>query len=350
MTQLSTPAPSASPPSPPVPPRLRRARDVLGGPQNLSLLGALLAVLLVFGALNPAYLSWSNLAVIGVAATIPALLAVAQTLVIVCGGIDISVGSQAGLAAVVSAMVFAGTGDGLSGGSAPIAVGVAVLAGVACGVLNGVIIVYGRVNAIIATLAMLAAYKGLAQLVSGGRAQGYLHGDDLFLFVARGKIAGLPVMVWILALVAAAIHVLLRYTDIGRNVYAIGGNAVAARLAGIHLNRYVISVYAVMGAVAAVAGVILAARTGSGQPTAGSEGLELKAITAAFLGGCAIAGGRGGVGGTLMAVAILSALDNGLTVVGVNPFWQNVAQGGLLVVAVVVQQRRAGVRAVGLPS
>ena len=105
-----------------------------------------------------------------------------------------------------------------------------------------------------------------------------------------------------------------------------------------------------MGLVSALAGVILAARTGSGQPTAGSEGLELKAITAAFLGGCAIAGGRGGIGGTLLAVAILGALENGLTVVGVNPFWQNVAQGALLVVAVVVQQRRSGERAVGLPT
>ncbi|NUO55528.1 MAG: ABC transporter permease [Hamadaea sp.] len=328
----------------------RRFLDAIGGPQNLSLLGALVAVLVVFGYLNPAYLSWSNVAVIGIAATIPALLAVAQTMVIICGGIDISVGSQSGLAAVVAAMVFASTGDGLANGSAVVAVGVALAVGVACGVLNGLIIIYGRVNAIIGTLAMLAAYKGLAQLLSGGRAQGYLHGDDLFIFVARGSIAGLPVMVWILLTVAVGVHVLLKYTDIGRNIYAIGGNATAARLAGINLNKYIVAVYAVMGFVAAVAGVILAARTGSGQPTAGSEGLELKAITAAFLGGCAIAGGRGGVGGTLLAVTILSALDNGLTVVGVNPFWQNVAQGALLVMAVVVQQRRTGERPVGLPT
>jgi ribose transport system permease protein len=351
MTQVS--APTASTPAAPPPRRAtpaRRVLDALGGPQNLSLIGALLAVLLLFGYLNSAYLSWSNLAVIGVAATIPALLAVAQTLVIICGGIDISVGSQAGLAAVVSAMVFAATGDGLANGIAIVAVTVALLVGIACGVLNGLIIIYGRVNAIIGTLAMLAAYKGVAQLLSGGRARGYVLGDDLFIFVARGSIAGLPVMVWILAVVAAAIHVVLKHTDIGRNIYAIGGNSTAARLAGINLNKYVIAVYAVMGFVSALAGVILAARTGSGQPTAGSEGLELKAITAAFLGGCAIAGGRGGIGGTLLAVAILGALENGLTVVGVNPFWQNVAQGALLVVAVVVQQRRSGERAVGLPT
>ncbi|HCT76065.1 MAG TPA: sugar ABC transporter permease [Micromonosporaceae bacterium] len=321
-----------------------------GGLQNISLIGALIGVLALFGYLNPNYLSWSNIAVIGQTVTIAGLLAVVQTAVIICGGIDISVGSQAGLAAVVSSMVFAATGDGLANGSSLIAVLVALAVGAVCGVVNGVIIVYGRVNAIIATLAMLAAYKGIAQLLSGGRAQGYVLGDDLFIFIARGSILGLPSMVWILLAVALAVHMLLKLTDIGRNMYAIGGNSIAARLAGININRYIIAVYALVGVVAALAGIILAARTGSGQPTAGSEGLELKAITAAFLGGCAIAGGRGGIGGTLLAVAVLGALENGLIVVGVNPFWQNVAQGLLLVVAVVIQQRRTGERAVGLPG
>ncbi|MFF5790322.1 ABC transporter permease, partial [Streptomyces sp. NPDC012693] len=144
-------------------------------------------------------------------------------------------------------------------------------------------------------------------------------------------------------------HVMLKYTDIGRNLYAIGGNDTAARLAGININKYLVAVYALIGIVAAVAGILLTARTGSGQPVSGSEGLELKAITAAALGGCALKGGKGGVGGTLLAVALLGALENGLTVQGINTFWQNVAQGALLVVAVVIQQRRSGERAVGLP-
>lgn len=320
------------------------------GAQNLSLVGALAAVLVLFGYLNPNYLSWDNVGVIGNAVTMAGLLAVAQTAVIICGGIDISVGSQVGLAAIVSAMTFARTGDGISGGSALVAIVVAVVVGALCGILNGVIIVYGRVNAIIATLAMLAAYKGLAQLLSGGQAVGYLQGDDLFSFIVRGSMLGVPTMVWIMLAVALVVHTLLKLTDIGRNIYAIGGNAVAARLAGININKYLISVYAMVGMIAAVTGVILAARSGSAHPTAGSEGLELKAITAAFLGGCAIAGGRGGVGGTLLAVLLLGALENGLTVQGVNPFWQNVAQGALLVAAVVIQQRRSGDRAVGLPA
>ncbi|GAA1249960.1 ABC transporter permease [Kitasatospora nipponensis] len=343
-TTLSESAPSGS--APPAKSR-GKAGELLAsvGGQNLSLIAALVVVLALFGSLNDNYLSWNNIQVIAEAVTITGLLAVVQTVVIICGGLDISVGSQAGLASVVSAMAFTSAGSNpLVGMAAAIGVGVVV------GALNGVIIVYGRVNATIATLAGLAAYKGVAQLISNGAAQGYVLNDDFFVFLSRGKLAGLPVMVWILIAVALAVHVLLKYTDIGRNIYAIGGNDTAARLAGININKYLISVYGLIGVVAAVAGILLTARTGSGQPVSGSEGLELKAITAAALGGCALKGGKGGIGGTLLAVALLGALENGLTVQGINSFWQNVAQGSLLVVAVVIQQRRSGERAVGLPG
>ncbi len=340
MSTTTTPRPAVKHSAPHRPSLLSR----FGG-TNLSLIGALVLVLALFGTLNDNYLSLSNMQVIAEAATITGLLAVVQTVVIICGGLDISVGSQAGLASVVSAMAFTSAGaNPLMGIAAAIGVGVVV------GVFNGLVIVYGRVNPTIATLAGLAAYKGVAQLVSGGSAQGYVLNDGFFVFLSRGKLAGLPVMVWILIVVALAVHVLLKYTDIGRNIYAIGGNDTAARLAGISINKYLVSVYALIGMVAAVAGILLTARTGSGQPTSGSEGLELKAITAAALGGCALKGGKGGVGGTLLAVALLGCLENGLTVQGINAFWQNVAQGALLVVAVVIQQRRSGERAVGLPA
>ncbi|MGW2374534.1 MULTISPECIES: ABC transporter permease [Kitasatospora] len=315
------------------------------GGQNLSLIGALVAVVALFGWLNPNFVGWDNIQVIAEAATISGLLAVVQTVVIICGGLDISVGSQAGLASVTSAMVFTSTGA-----NPYLGIGAALAIGAGIGLFNGVVIVYGRVNPTIATLAGLAAYKGVAQLVSDGRAQGYVLNDPVFVFLSRGKIAGLPTMVWLLVLTAAAVHALLTYTDIGRNVYAIGGNDTAARLAGINLNKYLIAAYALSGTVAALAGVLLTARTGSGQPVSGSEGLELQSITAAALGGCALKGGKGGIGGTLLAVALLGALQNGLTVQGINSFWQNVAQGALLVAAVVIQQRRNRDRAVGLPA
>jgi ribose transport system permease protein len=322
----------------------RRLLAAVGG-QNLSLIGALAVVVLLFGSLNPNFLDWANIQVIAEAATISGLLAVVQTVVIICGALDISVGSQAGLASVVSAMVFTA-----AGANALLGMGAAIAIGALVGLLNGAVVIYGRVNPTIATLAGLAAYKGVAQLVSGGRAQGYVLNDPVFVFLSRGRIAGLPVMVWLLALVAAAVHVLLNYTDIGRNIYALGGNDTAARLAGINLNKYLVSAYALSGTVAALAGILLTARTGSGQPVSGSEGLELQSITAAALGGCALKGGKGGIGGTLLAVALLGALQNGLTVQGINAFWQNVAQGALLVAAVVIQQRRNRERAVGLPA
>ncbi|MCT2543225.1 MULTISPECIES: ABC transporter permease [Streptomyces] len=345
MTLTSTPAPSVKEPRSGADRASRRPAFLAGiGGQNISLIGALIVVLVLFGLLNDNYLSLSNMQVIAEAATITGLLAIVQTVVIICGGLDISVGSQVGVASVVSAMVFTTTGSGAFLGMAA-AVGVGVLVGA----LNGLVIVYGRVNPTIATLAGLAAYKGLAQLLSDGRAQGYVLNDDMFIFLGRGRIAGLPVMVWILIVVAVTVHLLLKYTDIGRNLYAIGGNDTAARLAGISINKYLICVYTLIGVVAAVAGILLTARTGSGQPVSGSEGLELKAITAAALGGAALKGGKGGIGGTLLAVALLGCLENGLTVQGINTFWQNVAQGALLVIAVVIQQRRSGERAVGLP-
>ncbi|GAA4498664.1 ABC transporter permease [Actinoallomurus oryzae] len=329
------------------PPKEAAPRRVLStvGPQNISLIGALIVVVAIFTWLNSGYLTWNNIQVIGEAATVAGLLAVVQTVVIICGAMDISVGSQTGVASVISAMAFMSTGHNPFLGMAA-----AVGLGIVIGVVNGLIIVYGRVNPVIATLAGLAAYKGVAQLISGGRAQGFVLGDDLFIFIARGRIAGIPVQVWILIVVAVLVHLMLKYTDIGRNVYAIGGNDTAARLAGININKYLIAVYALAGIVSAVAGIVLTARTGSGQPTSGSEGLELQSITAAALGGCALKGGKGGIGGTLLAVLLLGALNNGLNVVGVNTFWQNVAQGALLVVAVIIQQRRNGERAVGLPT
>ncbi|WP_406447883.1 ABC transporter permease [Streptomyces sp. NBC_00876] len=344
MTTTSAPSPAVKEPSEGPASSMPKLLSRISG-QNISLVGALILVLGLFGVLNDNYLSLSNMQVIAEAATITGLLAIVQTVVIICGGLDISVGSQAGVASVVSAMVFTSTGTNAFLGMAA-AIGVGLL----IGALNGLIIVYGRVNPTIATLAGLAAYKGLAQLLSDGRAQGYVLNNDVFIFLGRGKIAGLPVMVWILIVVAVAVHILLRYTDIGRNIYAIGGNDTAARLAGININKYLICVYALIGIVAAIAGILLTARTGSGQPTSGSEGLELKAITAAALGGAALKGGKGGIGGTLLAVALLGALENGLTVQGINSFWQNVAQGALLVIAVVIQQRRSGERAVGLPN
>jgi ribose transport system permease protein len=345
MSQVHTPTPAAASDTAEVPTRPSGVRRVLDsvGVQNVSLLMALALLVLVIGVQDANFFRWQNILAIGTTIAVFGLLAVGQTVVILLGALDISVGSMTGLTSVVSAMVFMSTTSSLLG------MGAAVLVGLLCGLVNGVIIVYGRVNPVIATLATLAAFKGIAQLISDGRAQGFTGTDAVFVFLARGAILGIPVLIWIFAVVAVVAHLILKYTDIGRNVYAIGGNDTAARLAGISINRYLVGTYACIGVLAGLAGIMLTARTGSGQPISGSEGLELEAITAAALGGAALQGGKGTIGGTVLAVVLLGVLTNGLTVLGVNPFWQNVAKGALLVIAVVIQQRRSGERAIGLP-
>ncbi|MBD3780154.1 MAG: ABC transporter permease [Micrococcales bacterium] len=338
-------APAAPPTAPPEPATNPLRRVVLAvGVQNLSLILAIAILVAVIGSQNSAFFLTSNLKTIGMAVTISGLLALVQTVVIILGGIDLSVGSVAGLASVTSAMLFTTTG------SAAVSIVGALAVGAVCGLVNACIVVFGRVTPMIATLAGLIAYKGVAQLVSDGRAQGYTGADAVYIFLARGAILGIPTLVWVLALVAVAIHVMLRYARFGRNIYAVGGNDTAARLSGIDINRYILGVFVLAGTVAALAGVLITARTGSGQPVSGSEGLEFQSITAAALGGVALRGGKGSIGGTILAVILLGVLLNGMSLLGVNVFWQNVAQGTLLVAAVVIQQLRNGERRVGLPK
>ena len=341
MTTTAAPkAPAAAEPLQPNP-ITRVVRKI--GVQNLSLIAAIGVLVVAIGSQNSAFFLASNIKTIGMAVTISGLLALVQTVVIIMGGIDLSVGSIAGLASVTSAMVFTSAG-------APVSLAATLAVGALCGLINGCIVVFGRVTPMIATLAGLIAYKGIAQLISNGRAQGYTGADDFFVFLARGTLIGIPTLIWVLVIVAALIHVMLSYTRMGRNIYAVGGNDTAARLSGININRYILGVFVLSGTIAALAGILITARTGSGQPVSGSEGLEFQSITAAALGGVALRGGRGSIGGTILAVILLGILLNGMSLLGVNPFWQNVAQGTLLVAAVVIQQVRNGERRVGLPK
>lgn len=324
------------------PSHVRRVFNAVGV-QNISLLIAIAVLVTIIGTQNPLFFGLNNVRVIGTAIAVTGLLAVVQTIVIIMGALDISVGSIAGLTSVTSAMIFtiAGPALGVAG---------AVVIGIVCGLINGCIIVFGRVNPVIATLATLAAFKGVAQLVSDGRAQGYTGANPFFIFLARGTLLGIPTLIVVLILAAILAHLVLRYTSIGRNIYAVGGNDIASRLAGININRYILGVYMMTGAVAAIAGILITARTGSGQPVSGSEGLELESITAAALGGAALKGGKGTIMGTILAVILLGILTNGMTLLDVNAFWQNVAKGALLVIAVIIQQLRSKERRIGLPA
>lgn len=303
------------------------------GVHNLSLIAALIALCVIFGFLRgDVFFSPRNILNICLAITILGVLAMSQTVVIVSGGLDISVGSTVGLSTVATAMVAQATASPL----------LAILGGLAVGavsgLINGVIITYGRVNAVISTLGTMAIFRGLAYILSDGQSISIF--DETFRYIGSGFFLGLPVLLWVLVGTAIVFQIFLSRSIPGRNVYAIGGNPVVARFAGIKVNRYRVAIYAMSGLVAGLAGIILAARTGSGQPVSGSQGLELEAITAAVLGGCALQGGRGTIVGTLLGVLIIGVLNNGMILTAVPTFYQLLAKGTLLILAVLVAEYR----------
>lgn len=324
---------------------LRASRGATGrgilariGAQNLALIAALLILVAIFGSLRPdVFFLPRNLVNIGLAITVLGILAMAQTVVIVSGGLDISVGSIVGLATMVAAITMLHTG------SAPLGMGAALLAGASAGLVNGLIITYGRVNAVITTLGTMAAFRGLAFMTSGGNSVSIT--NESFRLLGNGTVLGVPVPILVLLLVLVLFAIFLGHTVVGRNVYAIGGNPTVARLAGLPIRKYQIGIHVMSGTAAGLAALLLASRTMSGQPASGSQGLELEAITAAILGGCALAGGKGTVLGALLGVLIIGVLNNGLILTSVPTFYQLLAKGALLILAVVIQEqqmRRAG--------
>ncbi len=337
------------------------------GADNLSLIFALVVLVLLVTVVSrwfgleggTKFFSWQNLMnSLAQAIVIVGLLAIGETVVIVAGALDISVGSIASVGSVTAASVLVGVGIGstlgfLPTGSVVIAVLAGILAGALCGVVNGLIVTQLRVNPIIATLGTLAAFAGFAFLLApDGKPVGVLTQPE-FTWLAQGRFltsvsvpplggakwTGIPVLTVILVIVAALVHVIMTYTDFGRAIYAIGGNATAARLAGINLSRVRILMYVLSGSIAGLAGVLLTARTTSGNPVNGT-GLELQAITAVFLGGAATAGGRGTIFGTFLAVILVGVLNNGMNLLGFNTFVQRIALGFLLVAAVAISQWR----------
>jgi ribose transport system permease protein/L-arabinose transport system permease protein len=337
------------------------------GADNLSLIFALVVLVLLVTVVSrwfgmqggDKFFTWQNLwNSLAQAIVIVGLLAIGETVVIIAGALDISVGSVASIGSVVSASVLVGIGTVgalhiLPTGSVFIAILGGILAGMIAGVVNGLIVTKLRVNPTIATLGTLAAFAGIAFLLApDGKPIGVITQVD-FTQLAQGRFltglpiaplggskwTGIPILTVIFVLVAIFVHIIMRYTDFGRAIYAMGGNAVAARLAGINLTSVRILMYVLSGGIAGLAGVLLTARTTSGNPINGN-GLELQAITAVFLGGAATAGGKGTIFGTFLAVIMVGVLNNGMNLLGFNTFTQRVALGLLLVVAVAISQWR----------
>ncbi|KUN01298.1 transporter [Streptomyces yokosukanensis] len=302
-------------------------------------LTALIVLVIALSALSGDFLTTDNLLNIGVQAAVTAILAFGVTFVIVSAGIDLSVGSVAALSATVLAW---------SATQAGVPVAVAVLlglgTGVVAGLVNGFLIAYGKLPPFIATLAMLSVGRGLALVISQGSPIAF-PGSVSHLGDTLGGWLPVPVLVMVvMGLIAALV---LGRTYIGRSMYAIGGNEEAARLSGLRVRRQKLAIYALSGVFAAVAGVVLASRLSSAQPQA-ADGYELDAIAAVVIGGASLAGGTGKASGTLIGALILAVLRNGLNLLSVSAFWQQVVIGVVIALAVLLDtvRRKAGAAAV----
>ena len=303
-------------------------------------------LMLAFATLSPAYLSRSNLVLMTKHVSINAILAIGVTFVILGAGIDLSVGSIAGLAGMVSGGLLY-EGIHLVGGdtlwfSTPLVILIGILVGAGVGAVNGVVITRLRVAPFIATLGMLYVARGMADLRSNGGTFPNLAGQSSrgntgFSIIGVDSWFGLPVAVWIMIGVALAAMVLTTRTPFGRRIFAVGGNERAAVLAGIRVDRIKIATYMISGACAALAGLLLTSELGAAYPDSGTT-YELNAIAATVLGGTSLFGGKGTIVGTVMGAFVIGFLGDGLVLVGVSTFWQLVVKGGVIVFAVVMEQ------------
>lgn len=298
-------------------------------------LTALIVLVIALSALSGDFLTTDNLLNIGVQAAVTAVLAFGVTFVIVAAGIDLSVGSVAALSATV--LAWSATSHGVP---VVLAVILAVATGVAAGLVNGFLISYGKLPPFIATLAMLSVGRGLSLVISQGSPIAL---PDSVSHLGDTLGGWLPVPVLVMVVMGLITAFVLARTYIGRSMYAIGGNEEAARLSGLKVRKQKLAIYALSGLFAAVAGIVLAARLSSAQPQA-ANGYELDAIAAVVIGGASLAGGTGKASGTLIGALILAVLRNGLNLLSVSAFWQQVVIGVVIALAVLLDtvRRRAG--------
>lgn len=297
--------------------RARRFGTVIG----------LLVLCAVLWALTPHFLTVSNLLNIVQQTSINAIVAAGMTFVIISGGIDLSVGSIVALSGVVLGSLLQ------SGHPLVIAIPAALAVGIGGGLLNGALVSFGGLPPFIATLGMMSVARGAALLFTEGRpVSGF---DEGFRWLATGNVGFIPAPVLVMLLVYVAAHIVLTRTTFGRYVYAIGGNEEATRLSGVAVRFHKTAIYCVSGLMSAVAAIVLTARLNSAQPIAGMM-YELDAIAATVIGGTSLMGGEGSLGGTLVGALIMGVLRNGLNLLGVSSFLQQIVIGAVIVGAVLV--------------
>ena len=311
--------------------------------QRLLAFGGLIILIIVFSIASPYFRTETNFLSIGLATAVNGILAIGVTFVIISGGIDLSIGTVSSFGAVMTAVF-------ITNWNLPVPLGIlaGIAAGALAGLVNGLIIARLKVPPFIATLGMLNVAKGMALITSGMRPVYFPTAPD-FNLLATGSIIGrfipgLPIPNGVLILLVAALiaSFILTRTVLGRYVFALGSNEEATRLSGINVNAWKIRIYILCGAFAGLAGVVIASRVNSAQPSQG-QGFELDAIAAAVIGGTSLSGGEGTIVGTIIGAFIISTLTNGLQILSVPQEWQTVVTGGIVIMAVYLDiiRRRA---------
>ncbi|AXC50525.1 ribose ABC transporter permease [Paracoccus suum] len=303
------------------------------GLRDAGTLFGLLVIVVVFSSLTPTFLTSANMLNILQQSAINACVALGMTLVIISGGIDLSVGPTAAIAAVAAATLMA------AGVPIPLAVLAALLIGAAAGAFNGALVAFGGLQPFIVTLGTLSLYRAIALIYTGGNPIFGIPPEFRALFT--GSVGGIPNPVNIVAVLSLAIWIVLNKTPLGEYFLAVGGNEEASHIAGVPVRRVKIAAYVFSGALAATAGLILVGRLGAADPTLGNL-WELDAIAAAAIGGASLMGGKGSVVGTLIGAVILGSLRNGLTLLNVQAFYQLLATGIIILVAMLIDRATRG--------
>jgi len=293
---------------------------------------ALIILMAVITIINSNFLTANNLLNLLLQVTSNALIAFGMTFVILTGGIDLSVGSILALSSALTA--------GLLGSGMPVtlAILISLILGCILGMMNGLLISYGKLAPFIVTLATVTIFRGATLVYTNGNpiTKG-LSDTFLFQFLGQGYIVGIPFPVIIMFIVFIVLYVLLHKTAFGKSVYAIGGNEKAAYISGVKLNKVKIIIYSISGIMASISGLIITSRLSSAQPTAGAS-YEMDAIAAVVLGGTSLSGGKGRILGTLIGALIIGVLNNGLNIIGVSAFWQQVVKGVVILIAVLIDR------------
>jgi ribose transport system permease protein len=304
--------------------RLRGFAGSLGA-LGLGLVLAFAAELIFFTVRSPYFFDADNFKNIGRAIAIIGIAAVGETIVIIAGGFDLSVGSTMAAAGMISGyLVNHGTNVWL-------AFLTALVLGLGIGLGNGAIISYARINPLIATLATLSIIRGLGFVITGG--EDLVISNNTYLNLGTNSVGGVPITVVILLVAFLAFGAVMPRSRFGRYAYAIGSSARASKLAGVPVSRWRLAFYATCGVLSALAGIVTVARTGTAQPSA-NLGIELDVITAVILGGTSLSGGRGRLAGTFLGLVLIGTLNNGLILIDVQAYWQQVVKGVILLLAV----------------